>query len=127
VGSSQLPSLVAYLSTRADWENANGLAIRKAAQNLGVSVILAEHTAVDYASAFAVIEKDRPHALIVSSQLWTWERRQTIFDIALERRMVVIYPWRNYVDFGRLMSYGINHPDQYRRTADYVDKILRGC
>jgi putative ABC transport system substrate-binding protein len=119
--------LVAYLATRADWENANGIAIREAAQNLGISAVLAEHTAVDYADAFALIEKERPHALMVSSQLWTWERRQIIFDLALQHRMLVIYPWRDYVASGGLMSYGINLPDQYRRAAGYVDKILKGA
>ena len=32
-----------------------------------------------------------------------------------------------YVEAGALMSYGPNFPDLYRRTADYVDKILRGA
>ena len=34
---------------------------------------------------------------------------------------------RDYVEAGGLMSYGPNVPDQYRRAADYVDKILRGA
>jgi putative tryptophan/tyrosine transport system substrate-binding protein len=33
---------------------------------------------------------------------------------------------REYVEAGNLMSYGANFPDLFRRTADYVDKILRG-
>jgi ABC-type uncharacterized transport system substrate-binding protein len=34
---------------------------------------------------------------------------------------------RDYVEAGGLMSYGPNFPDMFRRTADYVDKILRGA
>jgi putative ABC transport system substrate-binding protein len=34
---------------------------------------------------------------------------------------------REYVEAGSLMSYAANFPDLYRRTADYVDKILRGA
>ena len=34
---------------------------------------------------------------------------------------------RDYVEAGGLMSLGANYPDQYRRSADYVDKILRGA
>jgi putative ABC transport system substrate-binding protein len=34
---------------------------------------------------------------------------------------------REYVEAGGLMSYGPNYPDLFRRTGDYVDKILRGA
>jgi putative ABC transport system substrate-binding protein len=34
---------------------------------------------------------------------------------------------RDYVDAGGLISYGSNYPDLFRRTGDYVDKILRGA
>jgi putative tryptophan/tyrosine transport system substrate-binding protein len=37
-----------------------------------------------------------------------------------------MYRSGDYVEAGGLMSYGVNFPDQFRRTADYVDKILRG-
>jgi len=47
--------------------------------------------------------------------------------LRFQRRVPVIYPWREYVNAGGLMSYGINLPDQYRRAADYVDKILKGA
>ena len=56
-----------------------------------------------------------------------WVRRQSIFDFALKRRVPVTYPWREYVEAGGLISYGLNLSDQYRRTADYVDKIIKGA
>jgi putative tryptophan/tyrosine transport system substrate-binding protein len=34
---------------------------------------------------------------------------------------------REFIEAAGLMSYGPNFPDLYRRTADYVDKILRGA
>jgi putative ABC transport system substrate-binding protein len=38
-----------------------------------------------------------------------------------------MYPWRLYVDAGGLMSYATSIPDFHRRSASYVDKILKGA
>ncbi len=42
-------------------------------------------------------------------------------------RLPTIYGYREHVEDGGLMSYGPNIPDQYRRAANYVDKILKGA
>jgi putative ABC transport system substrate-binding protein len=42
-------------------------------------------------------------------------------------RLPAIYPEREYADDGGLMVYGANVPDNSRRAADYVDRILRGA
>jgi ABC-type uncharacterized transport system substrate-binding protein len=42
-------------------------------------------------------------------------------------RLPTIYNSREYVEAGGLMSYGPNFSDQWRRTAEIVDKILRGA
>ena len=41
-------------------------------------------------------------------------------------RLPAIYPERDYADDGGLMAYGANVPDNFRRAADYVDRILKG-
>ena len=48
-------------------------------------------------------------------------------DFAATRRLPAVYPDRAYVDVGGLLSYGANDLDQFRRTAIYVDKILKGA
>jgi putative ABC transport system substrate-binding protein len=73
------------------------------------------------------LESEPPDGLVVSNWTANWVRRQSIFDFALHRRVPVTYPWWEYVDAGGLMSYGVNLPNQYRRTADYVDKIIKGA
>jgi putative ABC transport system substrate-binding protein len=47
--------------------------------------------------------------------------------LAVGERLPTIYGFREHVDAGGLMSYGANYPDQFRRAADYVDKILRAA
>ena len=50
-----------------------------------------------------------------------------IVDRAGKHRLPAIYPFRDYVDAGGLMSYGISITDLWRRAAVYVDKILKGA
>jgi putative ABC transport system substrate-binding protein len=47
--------------------------------------------------------------------------------LALGARLPMMYGAREYVEAGGLISYAANFPDLYRRTAEYVDKILRGA
>jgi ABC transporter substrate binding protein len=92
------------------------------------SLLIARYpTRPDYAEAFRALESEPPDGLVVSNWTANWVRRQSIFDFALHRRVPVTYPWWEYVDAGGLMSYGVNLPNQYRRTADYVDKIIKGA
>jgi len=50
-----------------------------------------------------------------------------IVRLAASSRLPAMYQAREFVDAGGLMSYGANLPDLFRRTATYVDKILKGA
>jgi putative ABC transport system substrate-binding protein len=67
------------------------------------------------------------HAIYVAGDPLTFTHRIRINTLVLGSRLPTIYPSREYVDLGGLMSYGPNFADRFRRTADYVDKILRGA
>ena len=54
-----------------------------------------------------------------------WNQRTQIVALAAKHRMPAIYPEREYVDDGGLLSYGQDIPDNFRRAAGYVDKILK--
>jgi ABC-type uncharacterized transport system substrate-binding protein len=47
--------------------------------------------------------------------------------LAVGARLPTIYPSRNFLESGGLISYGVNNADLFRRAADYTDKILRGA
>ena len=53
--------------------------------------------------------------------------RKRIVELAVKYRLPAIYPDREFVDEGGLMSYGADLSDLYRRAAVYVDKILKGA
>ena len=51
---------------------------------------------------------------------------RSIVELAVKYRLPAIYPSKDFVDEGGLMSYGVDSTDLYRRAAHHVDKILRG-
>jgi putative ABC transport system substrate-binding protein len=63
--------------------------------------------------------------LCADALLNTYQNRINI--LALGARLPTIYPSRNFLESGGLISYGVNNADLFRRAADYVDKILRGA
>jgi putative tryptophan/tyrosine transport system substrate-binding protein len=81
----------------------------------------------DFDRVFAVQNKQRPDGLyVIAGRLVTSNRKQ-IVGFALKSRLPSMYPQREYVDAGGLMSYGANQADSYRRVAYYVDRILKGA
>ena len=56
-----------------------------------------------------------------------FNERRHLVDLAAKNRLPAVYPWREFVDAGGLMSYGANVADLYRRAATYVDKILKSA
>jgi putative ABC transport system substrate-binding protein len=116
---------VAYLATKDVWQSAAGE--HAAAQMLRVTLIYAENTPDNYADAFALMSQDRPDALLVSRYGPNYTNRQLIADFAVKQRMPGMYPYRDSVIAGGLMSYGASATELFRRAAGVVDKILKGA
>jgi putative tryptophan/tyrosine transport system substrate-binding protein len=76
---------------------------------------------------FATIARDGLQALYVSWNPLFNVHRATVTFNASKLRLPTIYGFREFAQSGGLMSYGPDLPDQYRRAAAYVDKILRGA
>jgi len=97
------------------------------ARTLGLEVTTSEiRRAEDIAAAFKAL-KDRADALYLCPDPLMNTNRIRINILAVGARLPTVHGVREYVEAGGLMSYGPNMPDQYRRVAGYVDKILRGA
>jgi len=76
--------------------------------------------------AFATISKVRPDALIMVADRFLLAERTRIVEFAEKHRLPTMYPYREMVRDGGLMSYSPSYPDSFRRAAKYIDKILKG-
>jgi putative tryptophan/tyrosine transport system substrate-binding protein len=101
--------------------------VQAAARTLDFEVANLEiRQAEDIAPAFEAL-KARADALYVCTDPLVGANRLRINALALAARLATISGVREYVETGALMSYGPNNSDLFRRSADYVDKILRGA
>ena len=102
--------------------------VQAAARILGlVEVVTSEmRQAEDITSAFTAF-RSGAEALYVCTDPLILAQRARINTLALAARLPTIYGPREHVEAGGLMSYGANFPDLFRRSADLVDKILRGA
>ena len=99
-----------------------------AARALGLRLQIVEaRGAEDFDRAFSDMTRARADALAVpATQVFNLERRRLV-NLAAKNRLPAVYPNRDFVDAGGLMSYGPNLADMARRAASYVDKILKGA
>ncbi len=113
----------AYVGMRARFEQA-----KSAAPTIGVTVESVEvRNTGDLTTAFESIVHEHPDALLLLVDPFTLSQRTRIVEFAAKERLPAIYEARDFVDAGGLMSYGPLTIDLFRRTATYVDKILRGA
>jgi len=64
--------------------------------------------------------------LVLTSPIFNSQRTQVI-NFATKARVPTMYPQKEYVEAGGLITYGASVVDSYRRAAAYVDKILKGA
>jgi putative tryptophan/tyrosine transport system substrate-binding protein len=101
--------------------------VQVAARTLGLEVATSEiRRAEDIAPAFEALQ-GRADALYVCGDPLVNANRIRIGSLALGARLPAMFVAREFVEAGGLMSYGPNYPSLFRRSADYVDRILRGA
>jgi len=102
--------------------------IEEAARTLGMQLQLVSADRPDeIESAFSKMAKERADAFIVMPSPMLFGEHHRIVELAANGRLPGMYQAREFVDAGGLMSYGANLDDLFRRSAVYVDKILKGA
>ena len=77
-------------------------------------------------AALADLAREENGGLLVLPDSFTVAHREAIVAVAARYRLPAVYWNRSFTDSSGLMSYGTDNGDQFRRSADYIDRILRG-
>jgi ABC-type uncharacterized transport system substrate-binding protein len=113
----------AVKSKQHDWKE-----VTAAAPKLGIALDSYEVRApTDFDGAFAAISRNRPDALLVFGDPMVVKYRASITEFAARERLPAMYPQRQFVDAGGLMSYSADLTELFRQSARIVDKILKGA
>ena len=101
--------------------------VQSNARSLGMQIrLLSASTNGEIDAAFAVLAQERPDALFVVGDPFLLGQRDQLVLLAARHAIPTIYPQREYVDAGGLMSYGADIPGAYRLAGTYVGRILKG-
>jgi putative ABC transport system substrate-binding protein len=99
----------------------------KAAQAIGADVeAVGIREPDDFAEAFALMDRERPNAILMVSDSLTMLNRKRVFEYAAAHRLPAIYEFDSLVHEGGLMSYGADLKESFERAAAMVDRIFKG-
>ncbi len=102
-------------------------AIQTAAPSLGVELTpINVQDAAEIERSVAAFARSGDGGLIVTTSAAVLAHRELIITLAGRHKLPAVYYARFYVTAGGLASYGPDYVDQYRRAAEYVNRILRG-
>jgi len=102
--------------------------VEVAARAIGLQVqVLHASTSREINAAFENVGGDRPDALFVGPDTFLIARRIQVVQLAAFHRLPTVYPTRDFVDVGGLMSYGTNVMDAFRQLGIYAGRILKGA
>jgi putative ABC transport system substrate-binding protein len=103
-------------------------AIIGAAGALGIKLeVVKASTESEIDAAFAIVMRERAQALMVMNDVFLQIRRSQITGLCTRNGLPAIYPWREYVEAGGLISYGASIRETYRQNGIYVGQVLKGA
>ena len=102
--------------------------IERAAHLLGIKLRVRDvRTSRELPAAFASASRDGDEGLLTTIESLFATHRTQVVELAGRHRLPAVYPFREFVESGGLLSYGPDIGSLYRRAAAYVDKILKGA
>jgi putative tryptophan/tyrosine transport system substrate-binding protein len=102
--------------------------IETAARSLGIKPQLLDvRKSEELGPLFDAAITSRADALVVGADGVAQANLQSITELATKHRLPTMYPSREFVDAGGLISYGVSYPHLYYRASAFVDKIFRGA
>jgi putative tryptophan/tyrosine transport system substrate-binding protein len=117
---------VGFLSADTDYAKDQNSQMHAAARALGRQIVILEPRGDrGYEMAFKTLVEREAGALIVGP--YAFRNIEKIVTLAARYKMPTIYPRRDYVDAGGLMSYAADYADTYRQAGVYAGRILRGA
>jgi ABC-type uncharacterized transport system substrate-binding protein len=99
-----------------------------AASSLGATIdVVRASDSREIEAAFAMLVRDRAEALLVGTDPFFYSRRVQLATLAARHAIPTIYPVRENVEVGGLMSYGTSLSEVYRQVGAYTVRILKGA
>jgi putative ABC transport system substrate-binding protein len=101
---------------------------RAAANGLGRQLFVVHASSeIEIEEAFTALVRQRTAALMVASDIFLSGQKAQLIALAARHAMPTIYPWRDAVSLGGLLSYGIDLVESYRQVGGYIGRILKGA
>ena len=127
VGQVAVLWLPGVYGERTEKEMLTGAEVAARGLKVRVQFVEATRDPADLGRAFSDMTRARAGALTVLPNNMFRREHRRLLDLAARHRLPAVYPWRDLVDTGGLMSYGASLTDLSRRAATYVDRILKGA
>ena len=122
---------VGFLASHVVWDQAPTRTLSEIAGQAGILLLgpplASPINEGEYRRVLLAMAPEHAGAVIVAGQTENFGYRREIVGLAEETHLPMVYPYREFVEVGGLMSYGTDIPDAFRRLAGYVDHILKGA
>ena len=123
-------SRVGVLATRYPGRSPYSEQLQEAAQRLGLLLLAPRLEGTlretEYRRLFEVLAQEHADSLYVGTEPESWVYRRLIVELAEKYRLPAIYPAREYVEAGGLMSCGASLVEAYRQAGIYAGMVLKG-
>jgi putative ABC transport system substrate-binding protein len=102
--------------------------IESALRSKPIKIVQATASSLDdLPAAFEVLKRARVDAVVVSAEGVIFTEAPRVISLAAEARLPAMYSYREHVQDGGLISYGVDVPQNFRRAAYFVDRIIKGA